>query len=213
MKDHLLYAKNIWNYLAQAYPVKPSDFMLVLGSSDLNVARYAARFWMKKFVDYVVISGGLGKLTKSMWLVSEASKFAQIMVESGVPEAKILLEEKATNTGENIVNSKKIITSLGLSCETGILITKPYMNRRAFNTAAKQWPEVDWTVSSENIDFESYLRKQADPNKFINIMVGDLQRIKIYADKGFQVEEHIPENVWESFCMLVHLGFDEYLVK
>ena len=40
-------------------------------------------------------------------------------------------------------------------------------------------------------------------------MVGDLQRIKIYPEKGFQIEQHIPEDVWKAFEFLVAAGYNE----
>jgi hypothetical protein len=49
--------------------------------------------------------------------------------------------------------------------------------------------------------------------KVINIMVGDLQRIKIYPEKGFQVYQEIPEEVWDAYERLVILGFDKHLIK
>ncbi|MCB0549503.1 MAG: YdcF family protein, partial [Phaeodactylibacter sp.] len=55
---------------------------------------------------YVIVSGGSGKLTKEMWAVSEARNFSRIMIDEGVPKDKIILEEKAANTGDNIVNSQ-----------------------------------------------------------------------------------------------------------
>ena len=44
-------------------------------------------------------------------------------------------------------------------------------------------------------------------------MVGDLQRIKLYAEKGFQVYQEIPEAVWQAYEALVALGFTSQLVK
>jgi uncharacterized SAM-binding protein YcdF (DUF218 family) len=212
MQEHLFHAKNIWAFLGPDYPIHKSGFMLVLGSSDLSVARYASAFWFKNLAGYIVVSGGSGKLTREMWAVSEARKFSQIMMASGVPEEKIILEEKATNTGSNIVNAKRLINDLGLPANSGILITKPYMKRRAVNTASKQWSEVIWSVSAEAVSFEDYLRKQDDPRNFISIMVGDLQRIKVYAESGFQIRDEVPQEVWDSFEALVQAGYDEYVI-
>lgn len=207
------YAQNIWAFLAPDYPIRKSDFMLVMGSSDLSVAKYASTFWFENLTSYIVVSGGFGKLTKEMWAVSEARKFSKMMIDSGVPEEKIILEEKATNTGDNIVNTKRVITDLGLPAHSGILITKPYMKRRAFNTASKQWEEVNWSVATEAVSFDDYLRKQDDPQNFISIMVGDLQRIKVYAESGFQIRDEVPQDVWRSFEALVRLGYDRYVVE
>jgi hypothetical protein len=44
-------------------------------------------------------------------------------------------------------------------------------------------------------------------------MVGDLQRIKIYPAKGFQVEQDIPGDVWEAYEKLLEMGFDECIIN
>lgn len=213
MKNHLAHAQTIWNFLSADYPLKTSDFILVLGSSDLSVPLYAASFWHENLASYIVVSGALGKRTKEIWQHSEAKKFAEILIQNGVPRAKIILEEKATNTGENFLFTKKLLTERGLPVKSGIIITKPYMKRRAYNTGAQQWKEVTWTVSTETVSFSDYLKRQEEPDRFISIMVGDLQRIKLYADKGFQIKDAVPEAVWESYEVLAQSGFDQYVVR
>jgi Fe-S cluster biosynthesis and repair protein YggX len=44
-------------------------------------------------------------------------------------------------------------------------------------------------------------------------MVGDLQRIKLYPEKGYQIYQEIPQAVWEAYELLVSMGYDEQLVK
>ena len=156
--------------------------------------------------------GFLAEQQKKIWVHYEGEVvgdyYADIIVEN-----KIILEEKATNTGDNIVNTKRVITDLGLPAHSGILITKPYMKRRAFNTASKQWKEVNWSVAAEAVSFDDYCRKQDDPKNFISIMVGDLQRIKVYAEYGFQVRDEVPQDVWRSFEALVRSGYDRYVIE
>lgn len=49
--------------------------------------------------------------------------------------------------------------------------------------------------------------------RVINIMVGDLQRIQVYAEKGFQIHQHIPNEIWNAYERLVSIGFDRQLIK
>jgi hypothetical protein len=46
----------------------------------------------------------------------------------------------------------------------------------------------------------------------INVMLGDLQRIKYYPQYGYSIPQDIPQDVWKAFECLVALGFDEHLV-
>ncbi len=206
------HAKVLFDFLSQQYSPRNPDFILVLGSNDLSVAVFAAQYYAEYPTDYIVISGGFGKITKNVWQTSEARKFSEVMIANGVPRTKIYLDEKATNTGENICNAKEIILTNHLSHKEGVIITKSYMTKRAFNTASKQWQEVHWAAISENVTYEQYLEKIEDKKRFLNLMVGDLQRIKVYGEKGFQIEENIPDTVWASFEYLVHAGYDEFII-
>ncbi len=49
--------------------------------------------------------------------------------------------------------------------------------------------------------------------RVINVMVGDLQRIKIYPAKGFQIYQEIPDTIWQAYERLVELGFDKHLAR
>jgi hypothetical protein len=44
-------------------------------------------------------------------------------------------------------------------------------------------------------------------------MLGDLQRIKLYPEKGFQIYQEIPEDIWESYEKLTKSGYDTHLIK
>ncbi len=44
-------------------------------------------------------------------------------------------------------------------------------------------------------------------------MVGDLERIREYPKLGFQVEQDIPEEVWQAFERLIEAGYDKHLLS
>ena len=37
--------------------------------------------------------------------------------------------------------------------------------------------------------------------------------MKVYADRGWQIKQDIPNEVWEAYLELVKLGFDEYVLE
>jgi hypothetical protein len=43
--------------------------------------------------------------------------------------------------------------------------------------------------------------------------VGDFQRMELYAQKGWQLPQQIPQEAWKAFHRLVELGFDSQLAK
>ena len=79
-------------------------------------------------------------------------------------------------------------------------------------TGEKQWSEIKWFVDSPRIAIEEYSSDETPLERMINLMVGDLQRLKIYADKGFSMPQRIPDDVADSFNLLVASGFDEQII-
>lgn len=137
--------------------------------------------------------------------------------ESRVAEcaSRILLEDKSTNTGDNIRFTEQLLGNKGIKLKSLIVVTKPYMERRAYATFKKQWSDAhtELIVTSPKLTYDDMFIDEKSKEQFINIMVGDLQRIKVFPSLGFQIEQDIPQNVWHSFSALVELGYEKYLIK
>ena len=206
-------AKIIWDYHHLNHQLEKADAILVLGSIDTRVAERGAQLYLDGWAPLIIFAGGFGRLTKGKWDEAEADKFAKIAIKMGVPKDKVLIENKSTNTGENIKFAQKILEFKGLAPKSIIIVTKPYMERRAWATAKKYWPDKKLIVTSPTISFEEDLSGGIDKTEMINIMVGDLQRIKLYPDKGFQIAQDIPAEVWQAYEKLVAAGFDKQLVE
>ncbi len=205
-------AKKIWDYHHLNQKLEKTDAILVLGSHDLRIAEYGAKLFLEGWAPLLIFSGGSGRLTKGLWDEPEADKFAQVTITKGVPQDKILIENKSTNTGENILFTKKLLEEKGLILQKFLVIQKPYMERRAYAAFKKVWPEKDVVVSSPPISFGEYPDKLRSKEDVINILVGDLQRIKLYVERGFQIPQEIPDDVWDAYKKLVALGYDKHLV-
>src|SRR5205085_9662396 len=100
--------------------------------------------------------------------------FARIAVERGVPKEAILVENRSTNTGENIQLVRQLLKERNLDPQTFIIVQKPYMERRSLATFEKNWPGKLFVVTSPQIPFEEYPNDEIPLEKVINIMVGDL---------------------------------------
>ncbi|HEY0065701.1 MAG TPA: YdcF family protein [Flavisolibacter sp.] len=206
-------AKKLWDYHQMKHQLEKADCILVLGSHDLRVAERGADLYLQGFAPLLIFSGGLGNFTKEMWTESEADLFAAIARRRGVPEEAILVENRSGNTGENIQFTRELLRQHNMDPESFILVQKPYMERRSYATFQKQWPGKKLMVTSPLIPFEEYPSDDIPLEKVINIMAGDLQRIRLYPAKGFQSPQHIPDDVWAAFEELVALGFDKHLVR
>jgi uncharacterized SAM-binding protein YcdF (DUF218 family) len=206
-------AKKLWDYHHVNHTVEKSDCILVLGSHDLRVAERGAELYLQGYAPVLIFSGGLGNFTREMWDEPEADKFAAVAEKMGVPHDSILIENRSTNTGENILFTQNLLKENGLDPERFIVVQKPYMERRSFATFRKHWPDKKLIVTSPQISFEEYHNDEIPLEKVINIMVGDLQRIKIYPDKGFQIFQEIPDDVWLAYEQLIDSGYNQHLMK
>src|SRR5262249_61326877 len=119
----------------------------------------------------------------------------------------------STNAEENIRLTSGLLESKGIDPESLILVHKPYMERRAYAAFMNFWPGKRLVVASPPIPFSDYPTEDLPKDLVINIMVGALQRIRIYPSRGFQIEQEIPEDVWRSYERLVELGYNRHLAS
>ncbi|KAI0396946.1 DUF218 domain-containing protein, partial [Xylariaceae sp. FL0594] len=200
-----------------------ADAIFCLCSLDARVAQRAAQLYLDGFGEYLIFSGGSGKLTQDRFCKPEAEVFADVAREMGVPDDKMIVEPRSRNTGENVRFTYELLQNWrqgdkeGLDLKKFILVQKPYMERRAYATFMKQWPGADEggtieiLVTSPKLRWKDYPNEENPRDLVINIAVGDLVRIREYPKRGFQIEQHIPDEVWEAAQRLIHMGYDKHL--
>ena len=88
----------------------------------------------------------------------EAEVFADIAERLGVPRDRMIVENRSTNTGENVPFTRQLLAERGLDLRRFILVQKPYMERRTFATFKKVWPEPAIVVTSPQVTMDEYLR-------------------------------------------------------
>jgi uncharacterized SAM-binding protein YcdF (DUF218 family) len=209
-------AEKIWDYHLMNHQLFQADVILVLGSHDTRVAERGAELFHERWAPLLIFSGGLGVITRDIWNEPEAEQFAAIAVGLGVPVDRILIENRSSNTGENILFTRQLLAAKEINPQKFILVQKPYMERRSFATFRKLWPEKEVVVTSPQVSFDEYLdhfaSRELSRDEVISIMVGDLQRIKFYPEKGFQIYQEIPHDVWAAYEELVQAGYDQRLI-
>jgi len=210
-------AKILWNYLYLGEEIRKCDCILGLGCYDLHIPEKCAQLYHDGYGSFIIFTGGLGKCTNGVFKKSEAEVFRDIAINLGVPKDKILIENKSTNTGDNFRFTKALIEEKRLNVHSYLIVQKPYMERRAYAAFKAILPTEECSVTSPDISFESYFKEYEDSNGSIKellcVMVGDLQRMKVYPSKGWQIEQDIPITVWSAYEELVSMGYDKYVIK
>lgn len=208
--------QTIWDYMHMQQPLSTADAILVFGSRDTTPAHRAAELFLAGYAPVIVCvgSGSVNnhKPGREQFIgTTEAALMKEVLLEDGVPEEAILLEDKSQNTGQNYEYSVKVLHEAGIKADTLIIVHKPYMERRTYATGKVWLPDTNMLVTSEQISLEQYQARQED-EVWIHTMVGDLQRIREYPKRGFQIEQEIPERVWQAYEYLVVAGYTKRLI-
>lgn len=204
--DHLAAALVLWGYHRLDHDLAPADGILVFGSNDLRVAAHAADLFHRGLAPWILFSGARGRMTQD-WPETEAEAMARVAREAGVPDTAILIENRATNTGENIRFSREFLAARGIVLSTAIVVQKPYMERRTIAALDVQWPGVTFRASSPPLDFHGYCIGGLTPEFVTEAMAGDFQRILDYPALGFASPQETTPEVTAAHRMLVTAGF------
>ena len=168
-------------------PIGPADLLFVFGTRE-DVARRvdeAFRLWRQGLFRWAIVSGGLTPGSE----LSECEIIRDAMIARGIPAEKILSEDRAMNTGENVIFSLPVIdAALGLkNIHSVICLGNSWTARRYPMTLHRHWPEVEKmlvTVDSFATPRELW---HTDP-EFRRRMLSEWDKIEPYRAKGFIAE-------------------------
>ena len=207
----------LWDFMRMGQQPEQADVIVGFGCYDEDIPRRCAELWHQGFAPWVCFSGGLGRNTSSLWSKSEAERFAAIAMAAGVPGERILLEDQSTNSAENLLFTPKVLAEAGIKTETIIAVHKPYMEKRLWAAMQVYWPGVRAVYTSPNVTVEEHIAHAEavgmTRKDVIETLVGDVQRMELYAKKGYQAPVQIPAEVRAAFDALVEQGYTGQLAK
>lgn len=215
--DFLKPLQAIWDYLGMHQQPEKADVIVGFGNFNTDIARRAAELYHQGFARKILFTGGLGRNTEGLLPEPEAVRFARVAMDMGVPRADILMEDKSTNTRENILLTRQMLEEAGWDHDRILGVHQPFMERRITAAMGVYWPEPSFRVTSPQVTIPEYLARAREQgigeNAAISVIVGDFQRIDLYAKLGYQLPQYIPETAWQAFHQLVALGYDKQLAQ
>ena len=201
----------LWDFMHMGHALEKADVIVGFGCYDEDIPKRCAELFHRGVAPYVCFSGGLGRNTSGIWSKSEAERFAAIAIAEGVPEERIILENKSTNSAENLLFTPRVLAEAGVKAEKIIAVHKPYMERRLWAAIQVYWPDVQAVYTSPDVTVEEHIahaEKIGMTRKgVIETIVGDVQRMELYAEKGYQRAVEIPDEVRAAFNALVAQGY------
>lgn len=207
----------LWDFMHMDQAPEKADVIVGFGCYDEDIPKRCAELYWAGFAPYVCFSGGLGRNTSGLWNKSEAERFADIAIAAGVPQERIILENKSTNSAENLLFTRKILAEAGVKAEKIIAVHKPYMEKRLWAAMQVYWPNVHAVYTSPQVSIEEHIAHAEmvgmTRGGVIDTIVGDVQRMALYAKMGYQVPVDIPAGVRTAFDELVRSGYTGQLAK
>lgn len=210
--------KIVWDYMVLNIPIKPCDLIMGCGSKSLITPVYCSELWKQGYGKKILFSGGFGKITHHLFEKPEAKKYQEIAIKLGIPKDAIIIEDKSTNTGDNFKFSIKLLEKKKVSYESILIVHNNFSQRRTLNTAKANLKGKEILITSPKKTFEQFKtelqeKTQEVQQQIISVIVGDIQRIIIFPQFGWQVEDEVPEEVRWVYQKLKQMGYDTYVYK
>ena len=207
----------IWDYLCLHQPPEKADVIVGFGNFNTDIPRRAAELYHQGYAPKILFTGGLGRNTEGLLPEPEAVRFARVAMACGVPEQDILLEDRSSNTRENIEFTRQLLQDRKIPHRRILGVHQPFMERRITAAMGVYWQSLDFSVTSPQVSIPEYLSRAKEQgiseNASVSVIVGDFQRMDLYAKLGYQLPQHIPEEAWQAFRRLVAMGYDKQLAK
>ncbi|WP_335940099.1 YdcF family protein [Streptomyces sp. PTD5-9] len=205
-------AQTLWDFQQMGHEPRPCSVGIGLGSHDLGVADVTADLYQRGLFPLIVFTGATSRTTEGRMPRGEAEHYRDRALELGVPASAILVEPHARNTGENIRRSRALLAEQGVDVKSVLLVSKPYEERRAYATARKLWPDVDFVSASVSMTLREYVDSIQDARLVLDMLVGAQQRLLIYPERGFMIAQDVPTNVVAAYERLCNGGFTSRLM-
>ncbi|MEE1769921.1 MULTISPECIES: YdcF family protein [unclassified Streptomyces] len=205
-------AQQLWDFQQMRHEPRPCSVAIGLGSHDLGVADVTVDLYRRGMFPLMVFTGATSRTTRDRMPRGEAEHYRERALELGVPDSAVLVEPNARNTGENINFSRTLLAERDVTVSSVLLVSKPYEERRAYATARKLWPEVEFVSASAPMALTEYVNSINDPRLVLDMLVGAQQRLLIYPEQGFMIRQDIPDSVAAAYERLCAAGFTSRLV-
>ena len=206
-------AETIFNYLYCKEDATPADIIIGFGHFDLSIAEKCLQLYQKGLSSKILLTGGIGAGTADLPKPEADAFYDHIRkIDPGIPEEAIIIENKSTNTAENIRFSNNLLKKeYELEFQKGIhsalIIANPYRQRRVDLTCKKLFPSVSYFNTPPTSEFETEKNKFAEKGfDLIFLLKGEIERIKEYGKNGWIQQTTIPAEIENCYKTLVDQG-------
>jgi len=173
--------KKITDYMFMKSKSEKADLIFVFGTRHKEVVYKALEIYSNGLAKKIIISGGVNKING----VNEAKTLSENLIGLGVKAEDIIIEDRSTNSLENVIFSKKIIEKeIGFkNIKKIIVVTKNYHIKRVLMTFKKHFSQdIEFLPISYDIGFtrENWFKNNLGKSKVLS----EYEKIHKYLKKG-----------------------------
>lgn len=211
-------AKMVFDYLnVHDNTLTPVDLIIGFGHFDMKIPRSCGELYSKGYAERILLTGGRGAGTADL-NEPEGIEFEKELriVYPDIQKENVIVESESTNTGENIQFSENILKDANpdFCFEKGIkkviAIASPYRQKRVYLCMKKMYPDIQVLNAPPETTFKGELEIFESKNEsFIHLLLGELERIKLYPAKGFIAFEEVPVKIVQAYTKLKQLLVEE----
>jgi uncharacterized SAM-binding protein YcdF (DUF218 family) len=205
-------ARSAYTYLSatDSLPDGVADAVIGFGTFDLTLARFCGELFTRGAARCIIFTGGYGAGTADLGQ-PEADAWADELRRShpGVPRDRVILENRSTNTAENIRLTAEVLQrdhpqrAFGRGLRTALIVASPARLRRVGLTLRQLVPAVRaWRC----LPATSFERERALHDSkgipFVPHLRGELDRIVDYPRRGWIAAEPLPPAIARAHAVL-----------
>lgn len=212
------FLKDIWDYMVLNMELKKCDIIIGNGCSSLDIPVRCSELLKKNYGKLILFTGGLGKITNEIFNKSEAEIYRDIAIAHGVDKDRILIENKSTNTGDNFRFSIKLLKTKNINVDKILIVHSKLSERRTLNCAKAIIKNKKLIITSPNITFDEYINKlnsksEIEIYNILSVIAGDIQRLIIFPQFGWQIEQYVPQHIINIYFELKDMGYSKYILS
>jgi hypothetical protein len=201
-----------WLALRDPHPTIRYDAVIGFGHFDLAIPRRCAELVREGAARRIIFTGGIGAGTADLGR-PEADAFAAELAKDDPELAQqALIENRSTNTGDNIRFTRELLEALdppqplGKAIGSVLLVATPCRQRRVWLTWQKILPDVSAWNAPPPTDYDTLRALYSTKGQDIRLqLVGEYERIRDYPSRGWIVEADIPPAIHEAAGLLASL--------
>lgn len=205
-------ARRVFAWLAETDPLPsdPADVVIGFGTFDLALAEFCGELHVRGLARRIIFTGGIGAGTADLGQPEADAWMARLVrTHPGVPRDAVMLENRSTNTAENIRFTTELLTrdfpefAFGVGLRTALIVAAPARLRRVQLTLRQLVPELQVTRCLPRADYErEHAMHESKGIAFLPHLCGELDRIVDYPARGWIASEPLPSEIADAHHVL-----------